>query len=207
MTACARVRARAGAQLLADVLHVRAYRLGADRQPPGEVLRDVTLGHELENFAFPGRQHPADGTVVAFPSEGGPSLAHEQVPDHVRRDRRAAVDDLQHRLREVQEPRVLDQEARGTSGEGPADLKLVVQRRVHDDFGRTAVEPGALDQVESLAAAEPHVEDEHVELLLRQQPPGFGQAARFADDAHAGVGNQFMGDRAPHGCLRPSAAP
>lgn len=192
------MRARAHLQLVADALHMRAYGLCADRKLRRDVAREAALGDEQQHFALAHRQglwRRAAGLAHLI-GHGSPQ-PHEKVPHHVRRYGRAAIDDLQHRLREVLEPRVLEQIARGARRERTAHMGLVLQRRVHDDLRRAAMALGALDQVETLASPQAHVEDQHVELELRQQPLAFQHAARLADDTHARIHHQFVSDRAP----------
>jgi len=105
---------------------------------------------------------------------------------------------LQHRLREVAEPGILDQVAGGAKFERMQRMLLVLHRRHHHRLGHRVHGLHVLDQLKARAIAQVQIDQHDVELVLGDQPPALAQRACLADQMDACVGQQLLRNDAPH---------
>src|SRR3990167_10694283 len=126
------LRAGLDLKLAVNAAHMRIHGPHADAEPPSDLGTGVARGHHLQHVALTtGEFHAVD--VARLP---GIALVEpvQQAPRETRCDRSAPIDHLQHRLREIAEPGVLDQVARGAQLKSMQHLRFVFDRGDHHHF-------------------------------------------------------------------------
>ncbi len=121
----------------------------------------------------------------------------QQAPGQIGCDGRTAVDHLQHRLREVAEPGVLDQVTIGSQSEGVHRMLVVFAGGDHHHLGLRPHRLDLLDQVVAIAIAQIEVDHQHVELVHRHPAPALLEATGLRHQVDAVVGQQLLRDHVP----------
>ena len=116
----------------------------------------------------------------------------QQPASEIRRDRRAAIDDLQHSLGKVAKPGVFDQIARSAQLKSMQRMLLVFHSRNNHCLRQRTHCFQVFDQVQTTAVAKIQVNQQNFKFMLLNQTPALTQTCALRHQINSEVGKQLM---------------